>query len=187
MALYKYIEERPEWLETCFFIWSTSGAISCWTCQLHLFFILIWGVEMCKLVLVWKWFGSSEWRIFYLWPLDLVKSNIPVLHSLQNRMCQKSIKYWVFDDPSHIKRSFWCQGWWKHQAQYFFWWNEGEEVIEATEAVEAVEAIEAVEVLKPEKSSVRTWKSSRLLNSALFWCFENIFFGGRIMKYQVEF
>ena len=28
----------------------------------------------------------------------------------------------------------------------FFWWNEGEEVIEATEAVEAVEVIEATEV-----------------------------------------
>ena len=36
------------------------------------------------------------------------------------------------------------------------------------EAVEAVEAIEAVEVLKPGKSLVRTLKSSRLLNSALF-------------------
>ena len=87
-------------------------------------------------------------------------------------MCQKSIKYWVFDDPSHIKRSFWCQGWWKHQAQYFFWWNEGEEVIEAKEAVEAVEVIEASEVLRSEKSLLRTSVSSRFLNLALLWCFE---------------
>ena len=36
------------------------------------------------------------------------------------------------------------------------------------EAVEAVEAIEAVEVLKPGKALVRSLKSSRLLNSALF-------------------
>ena len=43
-------------------------------------------------------------------------------------------------------RSFWYQGWWKHQAQYFFWWNEAEEVIEATEVVEAVEVIEAAKV-----------------------------------------
>ena len=43
-------------------------------------------------------------------------------------------------------RSFWCQGWWKHQAQYVFWRNEAVEVIEAAEVVEAVEVIEAAEV-----------------------------------------
>ena len=53
------------------------------------------------------------------------------------------------------------------------------------EAVEAVEAIEAVEVLKPGKSPVRTLKSSRLLNSALFCCFENNYFW--VMNYQHEF
>ena len=44
------------------------------------------------------------------------------------------------------------------------------------EAVGAVEAIETVEVLKPGKSPVRTLKSSRLLNSALFRCFQNNYF-----------
>ena len=34
--------------------------------------------------------------------------------------------------------------------------------------MEAVEVIETVEVLKPEKLPVRTLKSSRSLNSALF-------------------
>ena len=47
---------------------------------------------------------------------------------------------------------FWCQGWWKNQAQWFFWWNEAEEVIEATEVVEAVEAIEAAKVSHANKS-----------------------------------
>ena len=39
---------------------------------------------------------------FDLWPFDLVKSNNPVLHSLQTKGCQKSRKYRVFDDPTHI-------------------------------------------------------------------------------------
>ena len=47
---------------------------------------------------------------------------------------------------SEQNKLFWCQGWWKNQAQWFFWWNEAEEVIEATEVVEAVEVIEAAEV-----------------------------------------
>ena len=41
---------------------------------------------------------------FDLWPLDLVKSNIPVIHSLQQKECQKSIKQRIFDDQSHIER-----------------------------------------------------------------------------------
>ena len=43
-------------------------------------------------------------------------------------------------------RTFWCQCWWKHQSQYFFWWIEDAEVNEATEVVEAVEVNEAAEV-----------------------------------------
>ena len=50
-------------------------------------------------------------------------------------------------------------------------------VIEATEVAEAVEATEAAEVLRPGKSLLRTSKSSRHLNSALFLCFEKIFLG----------
>ena len=46
------------------------------------------------------------------------------------------------------------------------------EVIEATEAVEAGEVIEGAEVLRPGKSLLTTSESSRLLNSALFLCFE---------------
>ena len=38
--------------------------------------------------------------------------------------------------------------------------------------MEAVEAIDAEEVLRPGKSLLRTSKSSRHLNSALFFCFE---------------
>ena len=41
---------------------------------------------------------------FDLSSFDLVKSNIPVLHSLQQKGCKKSIKKWIFDDPSHIER-----------------------------------------------------------------------------------
>ena len=55
----------------------------------------------------------------------------------------------------------------------FFWWNEAVEVIEATEVVEAVEVFEAAKVLRPGKSLLITEESSRFLNSALFWCFEN--------------
>ena len=51
------------------------------------------------------------------------------------------------------------------------------EVIEAIEAVEATEVIEAVEELRPGKSLLRTSKSSRNLDSALFLCFKKKFFG----------
>ena len=54
-----------------------------------------------------------------------------------------------------------------------FWWIEAVEVIEATEVIEAVEVIETAEVLRPRKSLLRPKESSRSLNSALFWCFEN--------------
>ena len=47
---------------------------------------------------------------------------------------------------SEQNKLFWCQGWWKNQAQWFFGWNEAEEVIEASEVVEAVEVVEAAEV-----------------------------------------
>ena len=53
---------------------------------------------------------------------------------------------------SDQNKSFWCQGWWKNQAQVFFWWNEAEEVIEASEVVEAVEFIEAAKVSHAWKS-----------------------------------
>ena len=62
--------------------------------RLHIYFVL----ETFFLELV-----SEQWR-FDLGPLNLVKSNIPVLHSLQEDGCQKSIKKWIFDDPSHINR-----------------------------------------------------------------------------------
>ena len=47
-------------------------------------------------------------------------------------------------------RSFWCQGWWKYQAQYVFWLIEAEEIIEVTKVVEVVEVFEAAEV--PEEN-----------------------------------
>ena len=53
---------------------------------------------------------------------------------------------------SNQNKSLWCQGWWKNQAHYFFWWNEAEEVIEATEVVEAVEVIEATKIYHARKS-----------------------------------
>ena len=43
-------------------------------------------------------------------------------------------------------------------------------------SVKALEAIEVVEVIRPGKSPMRTLKSFRLLNSALFWCFKNNYF-----------
>ena len=68
-----------------------------------------------------------------------------------------------------------------------FLWNEAVKVIEATDVVEAVEVIEATKVPRPEKSLLMTAESSRLLNSALFWCFKNKYSSVSIMKYQVEF
>ena len=53
-----------------------------------------------------------------------------------------------------------------------FWWNESVEIIEATEVVEAIEVIEVSEEIWPRKSLLRTSVSSRFLNSALLWCFE---------------
>ena len=55
------------------------------------------------------------------------------------------------------------------------------------EAVEATEVIETGEVLRPGKSLLRTSKSSRHLNLALFLCFEKKSFFSRIMKYHIEF
>jgi hypothetical protein len=57
--------------------------------------------------------------------------------------------------------------------EYFFWCIDAVEVIEATEVVEAVEVIEAAKVLRPGISLIITAESSRFLNSALCWCFEN--------------
>ena len=53
---------------------------------------------------------------------------------------------------SEQNKLFWCQYWWKNQAQYFFWWNEAEEVIEATEVFEAIKVIEADKVSYAKKS-----------------------------------
>ena len=58
--------------------------------------------------------------------------------------------------------------------------------VEVLGAIEVVEFIKAAEVLRPGNSLLRTSKSCMSLNSALFGCFEKIFFG-RIPKYPVEF
>ena len=87
---------------------------------------------------------------------------------------------------SEQNKLFWCQGRWKNQAQWFFWWNEAEKVIEATEVVEAAEVTEAAEVLRSRKSLLRTLESSRFLNSALFWWFEKNIDLGRFLKYHIE-
>ena len=58
--------------------------------------------------------------------------------------------------------------------------------MEANEVIEADEVKEAVEVFRPGKSLLRTSESSKLLNLALFWCFENKKKWGRNMKSQVE-
>ena len=63
-------------------------------------------------------------------------------------------------------------------------WNEAVEVIEATEAVEAVEAIEATDIPKPGKSLLSTPESSRLMNLALFWCFEKHYF---VWNHEISF
>ena len=70
----------------------------------QLYFILLWRVEICKLALVWRWFGNPEYWIFYLWPLDLVKSNIPVLHSLSSERWQNFNKIpWVYSKKNSLK------------------------------------------------------------------------------------
>ena len=52
------------------------------------------------------------------------------------------------------------------------------------EVVEALEVIETAEVLRSGKSLLRTLKSSRFLNSALFWCFgKNIFLENHEISY----
>ena len=63
-------------------------------------------------------------------------------------------------------------------------WNEAVEVIEATEAVEAVEAIKATDIPRPGKSLLSTPESSRLLNLALFWCFEKHYF---LWNHEISF
>ena len=60
-------------------------------------------------------------------------------------------------------------------------WNEAVEVIEATEAVEA---IEATYISRPGKSLLRTPESSKLLNLALFWCFEKHYF---LWNHEISF
>ena len=65
-----------------------------------------------------------------------------------------------------------------------FLWNEAVEFIEATEAVEV---IEAAEILRPGKLLLRTLESSRFLNLALFWCFENHFFSGKSWNIIFQF
>ena len=43
---------------------------------------------------------------------------------------------------SDQNRSFWCQGWLKHQIHSLFGKNEAEKIIETTEVVEVIEAAE---------------------------------------------
>jgi hypothetical protein len=63
-------------------------------------------------------------------------------------------------------------------------WNEAVEVIEATEATEAGEAIEATDIPRPGKSLLSTPESSRLMNLALFWCFEKHYF---LWNHEISF
>ena len=75
---------------------------------------------MMNLRIVYGFQDVPDITPFDLWPLDFVKSNIHGLHSLQQKDCQKSIKYGIFGDSSHMRdqdRSIWCQDWREHQAQ----------------------------------------------------------------------
>ena len=45
--------------------------------------IWIWRIEICTFKLYKLYLYIDEMRTFDLWPLDLVKNNIPVLHSLR--------------------------------------------------------------------------------------------------------
>ena len=72
--------------------------------------------------------------------------------------------------------SFCCQGWSNHQSQEVLCYDRDVEVDEAIEVAEAVEVNEAAKVLRPGKLLLRTSKSSRFFNSALFWYFERIIF-----------
>ena len=86
------------------------------------------------------------------------------LNSLQQKVYQISVKNRIFDDPFHKKGpvlAILVPG----MIQQL---HEAVEVIEAIEVVEAVEVIEAADVLRTGKSLLRTSKSSRSLNSALF-------------------
>ena len=137
----------------------------------------LWGVERLIIFLNdgIKWL-QEDWAFEFYQPV-LTKITWAGLNSLCQKRYQISVKNVVFNIYSTIRDnywSWWCQELSSHQYQSFFWSNEVIEVIDDMEAVEAVKAIEALEVLKPGKSPVRTLKSSRLLNSALFWCLKTI-------------
>ena len=109
------------------------------------------------------------------------KSNISWPQQPPTERYQILVKYWMFDDSFHNKgpvlvilvpgmikpsgsvnilMKWGCRGHWGQRG---------------------------CRVLRPVKLLLRTSKSSRFLNSALFWCFENKNFGGRITKSQVWF
>ena len=51
-------------------------------------------------------------------------------------------------------RSFCCQGWWNHQVQKLFWWNEAVEVIEDTEVVEAAKDPDTKDITQSKKKKI---------------------------------
>ena len=74
----------------------------------HLYFNLLWRIEIGKIDLVWRWFGNPESWIFHSWSFDLVKSNIPVLHSLSSKGWQKSLfKNFFFENKNKVVLAIW--------------------------------------------------------------------------------
>ena len=136
----------------------------------------------------WRWFWNSVIFMFLGITTSFQKSNIGWPHQPPTEKVPILVTYWIFDDPFLKEGPLFIIGHFvaMDQGQEVLCWNREVEVDEAIAVAEAVEVNVDAQVIRPGKLLLRNSKSSRFLNSALFWYFEKKIFG-RIWKYHVEF
>ena len=147
------------------------------------------GRRVIDFIKLWSIAGSGGLEI-WVSVISFWKSNICWPQQPPTERYQISVKNWNFDDPFHKKglvlviwvpgmiqpsgsvnvlMNWGCRGHWGHWGCWGCWghWD--------------------CRGSKAGKSLLRSKESSRFLNSALFWCFENKIICVWIMKYHVEF
>ena len=105
------------------------------------------------------------------------------LNSLRHKECRISVENWIFDDPFRKRGqywSFWCLRRSNHQDLEVFFYEIGLQRLQRP-----MRSMRLQRLLRPVKLLLRISDSSRVLNLALFGCFEKKI--GRIMKCHVEF
>ena len=150
----------------------------------------LWGVNFCKLDLVWRWSCNLEIGNFWLPQQFFKKVTSAALNSLRQKGYQISVKNWIFDDPFYIKglvlviwvlgmikpsgsvyflMKWGCWGHWGHWGCWGHWGHWGCRGFKAWKiTTEDFRVIQAFEI------------------SLIFMFWKKVFLG-RIIKYHIEF